>query len=122
MKIPFSSFPAGSPSAGLLLLRFAVATVLLLEASGHTALIVSAAAIIAISLAVGFLSKFAAFLATLTHIADAIAAGSGTSALLVAAICQSLALALTGPGAYSLDARLFGRRLIFESRRRHGSD
>ncbi|MEJ1965667.1 MAG: hypothetical protein WDO56_30590 [Gammaproteobacteria bacterium] len=100
MKIPFSSFPAGSPSAGLLLLRFAVATVLLLEASGHTALIVIAAAIIAISLAVG----------------------SGTSALLVAAICQSLALALTGPGAYSLDARLFGRRLIFESRHRHGSD
>lgn len=122
MKILSSSFPAGPPGAGLLLLRFAVAAVLLSESFGHAWPIVIAAVVIAFSLTLGFLSMIAALLATALQTTGAFAAGTGTTGLVVASISQSLALALTGPGAYSLDARLFGRRLIFESRRKSGMD
>ena len=46
------------------------------------------------------------------------------SSMLVFPLClllEALALALLGPGAYSLDARLFGRRRIIFSQR-HGPD
>ncbi len=125
----FSSFPEGWPGTGLILLRLTIA--LNTINSGAGALIGSSShasgvwAIGLIAIAVGALL----FVGFLTPVASTAAAGgylmTGASSLLMteannhismltafnlAAI--SAALVLLGPGAFSLDARLFGRREI----------
>jgi hypothetical protein len=122
MQILSSSFPTGAPGTGLLLLRIALAAALISEASGHSLPTLIAAAGIALSLSIGCLTMIAALLAALMHTIDAFTSGTAAPMLSCVLIAQSVALALLGPGAYSLDARLFGRRLIFESRQQQGSD
>jgi hypothetical protein len=101
---------------GLLLLRVGVAGTLLSESPGRSLPILVAALVVAFGLTIGLLTIIAAFLATLIQATDAFAASTAASGLFFASLAQSLALAFLGPGAYSLDARLYGRRLIFESR------
>jgi hypothetical protein len=92
----FSSFPDGRAGAGLLILRITVAAGVVLQTESALALFVAA------PLVAGFMTP-------------AIAAGAAVIAMMadapyVAAI--AIALALLGPGAFSVDARLFGRREI----------
>ncbi len=72
-----------------------------------------------LGLAIGFLTPFAGFVVGLTFLGFALAwfpapAWSMHDARLVAVgiIIASVAIALLGPGAFSLDGRLFGRREI----------
>lgn len=102
---------------GLLLLRLAVAAALMFDALEYSRPMLIVAAGIALSLSLGLLSTITALLVVLMQAAGAVAPGIEPSAPIFVSIAQSLALALLGPGAYSVDARLFGRRLIFESRR-----
>ena len=132
----FSSFPEGWPGTGLLFLRLAIA--LNTMSSGIGALVGSSSQAIS-SWAVGSLAiavGAAIFVGFLTPVASTVAAVgyliTGVSSFLMteanhnistfgafnlAAI--SAALVLLGPGAFSLDARLFGRReiIIPEGRR-----
>jgi hypothetical protein len=63
-----------------------------------------------VALCLGFLTPLAAAIAFLIQFA-----GLMTEALhaeVIAPLVNAVALSLLGPGAYSVDARLFGRRVI----------
>lgn len=118
----FSMFPSGRAGIALLVLRTSVAAALLLGAvTGARALLVNiASACIAALLCAGFATPICAGLCSVVAAVVAFRA-TGTSALCATLFAlTSLALALLGPGAYSLDARLFGRRrIVFTSRKQN---
>jgi putative oxidoreductase len=117
----FSIFPNGWPGRGLLILRLAVGGILLtngvawLASRPHSA--PNAPAIIVIGLAAGLLMLVGLW----TPVASGLAVISQSWALLVADVSPetailllsiSLAIAMLGPGAWSIDARLFGRHRL----------
>jgi hypothetical protein len=119
MRRLFSTFADGAPGAGLLLLRAAAAAGLIApaihvamgEASalGVVGSLLCAAA--GVLLAVGLWTPIAAVFGTLLALAQAVGVpGRTCSELSLAAI--TAALGLLGPGAWSLDARLFGWKRI----------
>lgn len=135
----FSAFPAGWPGLGLILLRIAVAlgaithgfnALTALSAPGGPAFIVRVLGFLAIIgglfLLAGFLTPLAGAALTIGYLTMGVRGLLTTDthwhsdALLALHLAvMSLALVLLGPGAISLDARLFGRReiIISESRR-----
>jgi uncharacterized membrane protein YphA (DoxX/SURF4 family) len=125
----FPTFPSGWPGVGLLLLRLALA--LTVGAYGlayvadwrHLGYATWAIGLLAVasglSLLVGYLTPFAGVLAGLTTVSSAFpwfpAPNSNLFATgLATALATVIAVAIVclGPGAFSLDARLFGRREI----------
>ena len=115
MSMMFPPFFAGTPGAALLLMRLATALMLLITLcrSFTPALWLDlAGALLVASLAAGFAVRLAAALAALVILYAAIRSGSDSGAVLALQAVQSAALALLGAGAYSIDARLFGRRVI----------
>jgi hypothetical protein len=112
-------FPAGRPGIGLLLLRLAVASSLVLDdPAGALSLPPTQALIIVLPLAaaicLGLLTpalSVACGLLALLHLRTELTLAIDLPLLLLN-VCAAAALALIGPGAYSIDARLFGRRVI----------
>jgi hypothetical protein len=113
----FSTFPQGLPGTGLLLLRMASGIALLQPAAAGlvdhapVSLPAIAASCVAVLLLLGLWTPAAGVFATLAELAlaysdPARAAGSVQTA------ASAAALAMLGPGAWSVDARLFGRRHI----------
>jgi uncharacterized membrane protein YphA (DoxX/SURF4 family) len=124
----FSSFPSGGAGAALLVLRLFVGASATLEAgltiaSNHTlAMSTVAAASVAIAglaLIIGFLTPIASVLICLVG-AGIMAMSIPSAALLLfnsrmsafEFVLMSAVLVILGPGAISLDARLFGRREV----------
>jgi uncharacterized membrane protein YphA (DoxX/SURF4 family) len=110
-------FPQGGPGLALLLLRISVAATFLIEAIGRSTwssspILIAGILLISISLAIGFLTPVLSVIVS-TSAAVALLIGlRQESFVLVSLILNSAALALLGPGAYSVDARLFGRRVM----------
>lgn len=110
----FPHFPRGPGGLGLLAARLAGAAlglfcVTVLAPPSSLCLGVPAAAA---ALVVGFLTRPAALALVLMIVAVAAGTGGVAGWLLAIGAAQLLTPVLAGGGAYSLDARLFGQRVI----------
>jgi len=107
----FSTFAGGWPGAGLLLLRVAAAVALILRAFPRLAvpddLAIAAGAFLAAGLWTPIVGSLTALLAIWTVLEQP---GDPWANILLASI--GAALAMLGPGAWSVDSRLFGWKRI----------
>ena len=125
----FSTFPDGWPGAGLMLLRAAAGAVLISQGSTYfnenrapgfvAVLVVSITIAVGILLLIGLLTRFAALAASLVGVSCLLSWFPGSSVgssqtHMTSALSTVIAASLIclGPGALSLDARLFGRREV----------
>lgn len=123
------TYPGGRAGVGLLLLRTAVGLTAVaqggvyLSSRDDSSLWAWAAGLLALatgsSMLVGFLTPFACILLGLGSTAMAFSSSTAYTdnllhggLFLLFVVGMAAATALLGPGAYSLDARLFGRREI----------
>jgi putative oxidoreductase len=114
----FSTFPNSFPGAGLLILRLAAGFSLLgvdYMASGlgdvATVLLRCVAIAAAVLLLLGFGTPFAAVGEAMIQVGITTLEGRYNSSAVIAT-ALGVALAMLGPGAWSLDARVFGRKRI----------
>jgi len=126
----FSGFPDGWPGLGLLLLRLAIGSSALLNAVGF--LVSSEAraigpvvlsvvvALVGLAIVLGFLTPFVGTMAAVVHLLSLFSGrltfgsplGGQPVTTNIELAVLSISVVLLGPGAFSLDARLFGRREI----------
>lgn len=109
-------FPPGLPGFGLVLLRIAVATRLIacvVAAGDALGVWVSITLLIlALAVCIGILTPIISLLVIVTDLAMAANLGVGTTYESFISILVAVALSALGPGAYSLDAYRFGRRMV----------
>lgn len=109
-------FPQGGPGIALLLLRISVGAMLLVDASRSAVafaplLFLGLVALSAV-LCLGFMTPIASALCCAFELASLFSMGGGDARVIALSALNAAALALIGPGAYSVDARLFGRRVV----------
>lgn len=116
MQRLFSMFPQGAPGIALLLLRASVAASFsLILMKGHGPL--SSPVLLLLGLAssalmvIGFLTSIVSFVVGFLAAAILLIHLQWDNLIFVFISINAVALGLLGPGAYSLDARLFGRRV-----------
>ena len=111
-------FPPGGPGIGLLVLRLSVAATFVLIVANRTDMssihpLFVGALLIALCLAVGLLTPYLSFGVCVYALVNLFGASARLDLLVLASLLlNSAALALLGPGAYSIDARFFGRRVV----------
>jgi len=113
-----SRYPDGAAGIALVLLRLACAWIAFLviarrpfpQFSPNASIVVSAA--FPLALALGFGTRIVAFVLAAAAIATAFMTGSDSAITMIARACGCAALGLLGPGAYSIDAIVFGRHVI----------
>jgi uncharacterized membrane protein YphA (DoxX/SURF4 family) len=110
-------FPTGPAGAALWILRVSVAAKLFVEGTAHWTLVTSfwtflGFAAVAMFLCLGLLTPYCATATCLIMLGVLLMAGGSNQFETFISILNSAALALLGPGAYSIDARIFGRRLL----------
>jgi len=135
----FPTFPAGWPGVALLLLRITVGAASLVEgglyiAGGAKSTIATTVSCIlfiigGIFLLIGFLSLLGSALAGIAALGNAffwLSTPSGNlfdgKLALLQMIVMAAAISLLGPGAFSIDAYLFGRREIVIPTSRHSGE
>lgn len=119
-------FPQGGPGIGLLLLRIAAAGMfalsvtqwLDLSANALHLLIVALLVIVCLALLLGFLTPFVTIVACVVALVNLFYTDQGMNVVYILRMLTSAALFLLGPGAYSIDARLFGLRVAVVSPRK----
>ncbi len=108
-------FPGGLIGAALLIGRLAAAMVLAFALSAHALEALWSAlplALVAASLVAGLLTRLSAAACAALVLFGAARAEGALAAVLALNALHIVGLVLAGGGAYSLDARLFGRRVI----------
>lgn len=113
----FSMFPSGRPGVALLLVRVAL-SILLFDGVASPLLslgspwLLAAPAALAMVLCLGFITPIAALLSVALQVTTLLTSGTTLAAVHACAMLDATALAMLGPGAYSVDARLFGQREV----------
>lgn len=112
-------FPQGGPGAALLLLRISVAAILVMSAINRLSILshilVAGAVLVGLLLTIGLFTPVSSLIAAAFGLAHLLIEGHPDHSVVVvltASVLNAVALALLGPGAYSLDAKLFGRRVV----------
>lgn len=114
---PFNSFPAGLGGVALLILRVCLAVSLVgvtqspIRTSGESWLVV-VACVVAVALCVGVLTPLCCLLSVALQIHAAWTVNGAPPIPFIVGIAQTAAFAFLGAGAYSVDARLYGRRVV----------
>lgn len=114
MQRLFSMFPRGAPGLALLLLRASVAASILLNVGSGThreAWILAPTLALSTALCVGLLTPIAALLTIPVYLIETASLRIAPAEVL-APVLQAIALSLLGPGSCSIDAYLFGRRVV----------
>ena len=117
MQRLFSMFPTGAAGVALALLRLTAAAMLLMIAFPRGDLVLPqwAFAGLTVLAAFFFLGAFTPILCTVCcciELAAVFALRGADAVHIVFSIVDTAALGLLGPGGYSLDARMFGRRRV----------
>jgi len=122
MRGPFFTFLRGAQGVALILLRLSVAFTLFVSIDGHSpyALISASAGstwtmillgCLAAMVCSGFMTGVTTVVCAILQAAVVIAGGIDAGALYLP-ISNAMVLALLGPGEYSVDAHLFGPRVL----------
>jgi len=119
MQRLFSTFPGSWPGLGLLILRWTASLSLITDAPwwatpAHTATgmtLHGSTFVVSGLLGLGFYTPYAAAIAGMMQVV-ACFGSSADIGVRVVAIGLCAGLGMTGPGAWSIDARVFGRKRI----------
>jgi hypothetical protein len=105
----------------LLILRLSAAAALLVNGAEHPFLseasTLVSVALPASALSLGFITPYASGISCLLQFIPVIRFGDQPAFPIIISIVNTAALGILGPGAYSLDALIFGRRLVRVSAR-----
>ena len=109
-------FPRRGPGIGLLLLRVSVAVTLGAGALDHPGVsssrwLMLSVSTASLSLAVGLMTPIVSVALGVFVLADIVTGPASSRPADWVALFDAVALALLGPGAYSVDAHRFGRRV-----------
>lgn len=109
-------FPTGSVGIALLILRTSVAAAVIVNAVacsnlGISQWIIAGMMFCAVFLCLGALTPYAAAIVAFTQIWCFRRAGNDTFQFLTAIVGSGI-VSVLGPGAYSIDSRIFGRKLL----------
>ena len=113
----FSVFPTGAPGIALLVLRISLAAAILdscfdVIKPGVLPLVCLALAVQSLLLCLGLLTPIVSIMACASELIVLFVTGNTDVRFIALSSLNAVSIALLGPGAYSLDARLFGRREI----------
>jgi uncharacterized membrane protein YphA (DoxX/SURF4 family) len=113
----FTIFPAGSAGVALVVLRLVVAARVFTEARTHSTtdcaiLLDVLASVVGLSLLLGFLTPYCATISCLAELAFLVMSWTPDAFQLWMSALTSGSVAVLGPGAYSVDAKIFGRKMI----------
>jgi hypothetical protein len=113
----FSIFPTGMAGVALVVLRCVVAITVIAETyrlstAGWAHMLDPFVALVGLSLFLGLLTPYCAGLCCLLELAFLVTNGIPNRFHLVMSALTAASVAALGPGAYSWDARFFGRKLI----------
>ena len=127
MQRLFSMFPTGMAGGGLLTFRVCVAVVFVVDSPAHpldgkSIWLLLPFLIMSGTLCIGLFTPYAAAIGCLTELSAAWGADIQAAFHLIVVALEMAALGMLGPGAYSLDSLIFGRKLISFSDRRRPPD
>ena len=105
-------FPTGLPGVGLIAVRVTVAAMLLVDGSPQCMGCAIGSLVAAVCLVIGILTPYAAAFAGCLEFWRLCTRDNVDLFHSIAAMVVSLALGVLGPGAYSVDNKIFGRRLV----------
>jgi len=109
-------FPTGLPGIGLIAIRVIVAAMLFVDglpyAAPQSLMRAIGSSVAAICLVLGIFTQYAAAFAGCLEFWRLCARDNVDLFHLIVAIVVSFALGVLGPGAYSVDNKIFGRRLV----------
>ena len=119
MQRLYSMFPRGAPGCGLIILRLAVVASLYFDAVSHSVFgshPILFAALLGLSslLALGLLTPAAAVVSAGVSVMSIVGSNAQDSPGPLLGVLISTVLMLLGPGDYSIDARIFGRRIVVQ--------